>query len=155
MRWAGAGTWARWSPLVVALATTGAAQVDAVPKGVIFSQAQTEKEYAASPVFDLTPPFWTSSAVDVAGLERGMKNYLAGLDDSRAREIARRLDGYTRQYVGYTAGGTKWIFVNAFCGDRRHFGYWRDKIVVVMDGGICHFNLRFDVTASRFEYLQI
>lgn len=70
--------------------------------------------------------------------------------------IATRLGSYKRQYVGYTDGGKRRIFVNGFCEEVwKESDTWHDRLFFVMDGGLRFFTVRYDVSRSRFEYLDI
>jgi hypothetical protein len=70
--------------------------------------------------------------------------------------IAARLGSYKRQYFGYTDGGKRWILVNGFCeGHWKKEDTWRDGGVLVKDGGLCFFKVRYDPSRSEFEQLEI
>ena len=70
--------------------------------------------------------------------------------------IAARLGSYKRQYFGYTDGGKRWILVNGFCkGHWKKEDTWRDKVVLVHDGGLCFFKVRYDPSRSQFEQLEV
>jgi hypothetical protein len=131
-----------------------------VDTGVIFSAQQVERlplhSLDVKSILGLTPPFWTPSPEEIALLEGELKPYLEGATPPEAKVIAARLGNYKRQYVGYTDGGKRLIFVNGFCEDHwKAVDTWRDRFVFVFDGGSCFFNVRYDLLRSQFEYLQI
>jgi len=142
--------------IVIALASPEIAKSEEhsqlVDTGVIFSAKQVER--SAKSYRMLTPPFWTPSTEEIARLEVQLKPYLEGVATPEARVIAAKLGRYKRQYLGYTDGGKKWIFVNSFC-DWKDDGFWRDRLIIVKDGGTCFFKVRYDVSSSRFDQLQI
>ena len=61
---------------------------------------------------------------------------------------------YTFQYQGQEESGKKFVFVNAFCvNDKR----WKlnKKMVLVLDGGTCFFNVKYDPEKNQFFGLTI
>jgi len=131
-----------------------------VDTGVIFSLQQVESSRLrgsdVTRFFGLAPPFWMPTSEEIALLEGKLKPYLGGATAPAAKVIAIRLGSYKRQYVGYTAGGKRWIFVNGFCEEIwKEPDAWHDGLELVMDGGLCYFTVRYDVSRSRFKYLQI
>jgi hypothetical protein len=126
-----------------------------VDTGVIFSVEQLERS-GADRVFWVTPPFWIPSPEQVALLETQLKPYLGRVKHPKAKAIAARLASYKRQYFGYTDGGKRWILVNGFCeGYWKKEDTWRDRVVLVLDGGRCFFKVRYDPSSSQFEKLEI
>ncbi len=61
---------------------------------------------------------------------------------------------YFRQYVPIIQTAQKRIYVNAFC-DEGPLAYWRDKLVVVIDGGTCFYQVLYDPAAKKFSNLRI
>ena len=126
-----------------------------VDTGVIFSAEHAERS-GAGRVFGATPPYWTPPPEQIATLEAQLKSYLAGIKLAKAKVIAAKLGGYKRQYFGYTDGGKRWILVNGFCeGYWKKQDTWRDRVVLVLDGGSCFFHVRYDPSRSQFEQLEI
>jgi len=149
--------------LVIALAVPETAMSHERPRvvetGVIFSAQQVESlrlrhSHIITHFFGLAPPFWTPVSEEIALLEGKLKPYLESATAPAAKVIAARLESYKRQYVGYTDGGKRWIFVNAFC-EWKESDAWHDRLVLVMDGGLCFFTVRYDVPRSRFGNLLI
>jgi len=126
-----------------------------VDTGVIFSAEHVERS-GADRMFGVTPPFWTPSPEQIAQLEVQLKPYLGRVRLPKAKVIAARLESYKRQYFGYTDGGKRWILVNGFCeGHWKKEDTWRDRVVLVRDGGLCFFKVRYDPSRSEFEQLVI
>jgi len=50
--------------------------------------------------------------------------------------------------------GEKWVWVNVFCED-EYLNFWREDIVVVEDGGNCHYNLKINLNHNTYSDLQI
>jgi len=144
--------------VVIALASAGIAKSQEhsqlVDTGVIFSEKQVERSADLNRMIGVTPPFWTPSTDEIARLEVQLKPYLEGVATRKAKVIAAKLGRYKRQYLGYTDAGKKWIFVNSFCRWKED-GFWRDTMIIVNDGGTCYFRVRYDVSNSRFEQLEI
>jgi len=126
-----------------------------VDTGVIFSAEHVERS-GAHRVLGLTRPYWTPSPEQIALLESKLKPYLGAYRSPRAKVIAARLGSYRRQYFGYSENGKKWIFVNGFCeGHWKKEDAWRDRVVLVLDGGLCFFKVRYNPSRSQFEQLEI
>ena len=126
-----------------------------VDTGVIFSTEQIERS-GANHVFGITPPYWTPSPGQIVLLESRLSPYLRRVGPPKAKVIAARLGSYKRQYFGYTDGGKRWILVNGFCeGYWKKQDTWRDRAVLVLDGGLCFFQVRYDPSRSQFEQLEI
>src|SRR5262245_3804693 len=144
--------------VVIALASAGIAKSQEhsqlVDTGVIFSEKQVERSADLNRMIGVTPPFWTPSTDDIARLEVQLTPYLEGVATPKAKVIAAKLGRYKRQYLGYSVGGKKWIFVNSFCSWMEDES-WRDTIIIVKDGGACFFSVRYDVSRSQFNQLQI
>jgi hypothetical protein len=145
--------------MLILLASTGIVvsqdHSQLVDSGVIFSAEHVERS-GADRVLGLTPPYWTPSPEQIALLESQLKPYLGRVTQPKAKVIAARLGSYSRQYFGYSDGGKRWIFVNGFCeGPWKKEDTWRDKVVLVIDGGSCFFKVRYDPSRSQFEQLQI
>jgi hypothetical protein len=97
---------------------------------------------------------WTPTADDVARLEERLPAFIAGLGGAAP---GRPLGEYRRQYVGFTSGGRRYVYVNAF---RRDFSdddprpefrdYWRRTPIVVCDGGDAFFGIAYDVERASF-----
>ncbi|HYM32435.1 MAG TPA: hypothetical protein VEU47_14115 [Candidatus Cybelea sp.] len=126
-----------------------------VSAGVIFSSSQAERIAKGWPEPSVAGDYWTPSAAEIADLERVLPGYLAEFDDARARAIAGKLATYKRQYLGYVDHGEKFIWVNAFCDDFASQTDWTERLVVVLDGGTCFFNVRYSAARMRFERLMI
>ena len=126
-----------------------------VDTGAIFSAEHVEGS-GADRVFGVTPPYWTPSPEQIALLEAQLKPYLGRVRLPKAKAIAARLGRYKRQYFGYTDGGKRWILVNGFCEGRwKKEDAWRNRFVLVHDGGLCFFKVRYDPSKSQFEQLEI
>jgi hypothetical protein len=123
--------------------------------GVIFSAEHVERS-GADRMFGVAPPYWTPSQEQIALLEAQLKPYLGRVRLPKAKVIAARLGSYKRQYFGYTDGGKKWILVNGFCeGHWKKEDTWRNRFVLVHDGGLCFFKVRYDPSRPQFEQLEI
>jgi hypothetical protein len=142
--------------MLIALALPGTAksqeQSQLVDTGVILSAKLVER--SVNRLIGVTPPFWTPSSEDIARLEGQLKSYLEGVGTPKAKVIAAKLGRYKRQYLGYTDGGKKRIFVNSFCHWKEDW-FRRDSAIIVKDGGTCFFRVHYDLSSSRFDQLEI
>jgi hypothetical protein len=119
-----------------------------VETGVILSPSTQEGDR-----FGMTPAFWTPSPEQIAQIEVRLKPYL---DASHQGEWIAKLGAYKRQYLGYTDGGKKWIFVNSLC-ERfwKTEESWRDGLIIMFDGGPCFHNVRYNSSSGQFDQLHI
>jgi hypothetical protein len=64
------------------------------------------------------------------------------------------LKNYRRQYIVVTnTKGEKEVWVNCFCNISNKT--WRTRILIVMDGGNCYFNLKINLTKQSFYDLMV
>jgi hypothetical protein len=96
---------------------------------------------------------WVPTVEEVLALEEQLNTYLLQHQeafDGSKKPIEERLPTYKRQYWGFLEDEKKVIFANFFCDA---FNYdWMHQRVVVMDGGDCYFQIRYDVeTGTLFD----
>jgi hypothetical protein len=68
------------------------------------------------------------------------------------------LKKYRRQYVPFVdSNGDKKVYVNCFCTPDvlKKFGYWKESLVEIKDGGNCFFHLTLNLTTNRYDQLFI
>jgi hypothetical protein len=94
---------------------------------------------------------WVPDEATVARAESALVPALEKVE--RAREIIPRLATYKRQYFGFLAGGKRYVYVNAFCDTTRDS--WRERVVLVKDGGSCYFQAIFDVGAGTYTDVRV
>jgi hypothetical protein len=99
----------------------------------------------------------------IAQLETRLKRYLGSETAPQGNLLAARLGSYVglasykRQYLGYTDHGKRLVLVNGFCEKywKEDDPYsWRERLVIILDGGPCFFRLRYDPSTSQFDVLQ-
>jgi hypothetical protein len=92
---------------------------------------------------------WQPIDADIDGLE-------ARLQMVRSLKYSgRRIDHpeqYFRQYVGVVQKRKKLIYVNAFC---HEVPYWRQSLVITLDGGACYWQAFYDPITHAFLSLMI
>ena len=65
-----------------------------------------------------------------------------------------RLADYKRQLVPFVnSRGEKEVYVNCCCDDTT--SYWRKRLVDVLDGGSCYFQVRVNLTSQRYFDLSV
>ena len=67
-----------------------------------------------------------------------------------------RPEGWTRQYVGIVRDGRRFIYGNFFPRwnpDDAEIARWRNRPVIVCDGGSSLFGVEYDVEAGRITHL--
>ena len=124
-------------------------------EGVIFTQANAVNSGMDWLFNEPTEHYWTPAPEDVADLELGLMPYLEQTipEGDWRHKIVGALDGYKRQYVGVVKAGNPYIWANFFCADG--FDDWQDRVVFVMDGGQCFFNIWYNTRSHEFSDLQV
>lgn len=125
---------------------------------VIFSAEKAQEAGLGSWVFGDDQPieYWTPSEQDVVALEKGLPDYLrenSNLFYSPDAPVWERLDGYNRQYFGAALEGRKLLYANFFC---HGVGMdWEKDFVIVMDGGACFFQFKYDSESGEYFDLRV
>jgi hypothetical protein len=98
---------------------------------------------------------WTPNKADIDGLESNLSQ-ISNMKifgwESRIR--IDHPDQYYRQYVAVSVAGQKRIFVNAFCDEKPPID-WRDRLVVVIDGATCYWQVLYNPATKQFSNLRI
>jgi len=100
--------------------------------------------------------YWTPTGKDVLALENGLAPYLQENSKrfySEGIPVWDRLDDYNRQYIGIIIDGRQSMYANYFCDDGGPD--WRTRFVIVMDGGDCFFQFKYDTASGEFFDLQV
>jgi hypothetical protein len=121
---------------------------------VIFTEEQAEEMELASWLVD-SDGFWTPSVDDILNLEEKIVEYLSQNSSYFYRQppVWERLHEYQRQYIGLERGGRKIIYGNYFCNSGGVD--WRQKLVIMIDGGECFFQVEYDVESGFFIKLLV
>jgi hypothetical protein len=70
--------------------------------------------------------------------------------------IDRGLIEYKRQYIPYiNKDGEKEVWINCFCSSFKDDKNWREKLVLVKDGGDCYFNLKINLDKNLCKDIVI
>jgi hypothetical protein len=96
---------------------------------------------------------WDPSPAMLADVKAQIESYVKNQAKTQGREVKNWQD-YTFQYQGQKEKGRKYIFVNALCAstDRQTLD---KQIVVILDGGSCFFNVKYDPLGKAFFDLFI
>jgi hypothetical protein len=96
---------------------------------------------------------WHPTWDDVAAFEAALPGALGA--DPRGRELLNRHapQGWLRQYGGLVRGGRRFVYGNYFPREAG-LGHWRDRVVIVCDGGLNFFGAEYDVKARRITHLD-
>jgi hypothetical protein len=102
---------------------------------------------------------WTLSQSDVDGLESNI-GHIADIPFPNSAYKDPQIphpEKYYRQYAGIILDRRRIIYVNALCESAGKDGesYWREKFVLVFDGGACFWNVRYDPQTKRFSELMV
>lgn len=123
-------------------------------EGVIFSQEKTE-QMGLGPILDSSASgYWTPDRDQVQSLEDRLEPYLQQATPQAHRGPLRPLNEYTRQYVGLLINEQRVIYTNFFCNPLDHDN-WQREYVLVMDGGSCYFEIKYDVETGELYGLSI
>lgn len=92
--------------------------------------------------------------VDSLGLDLdGDAYWMPTLADVEAAELALTAEAgeldHHRQYAGYIEGGNRKIHINGFCDASE--SDWRERPVLVQDGGDCFFTAIYNVDAGELQ----
>jgi hypothetical protein len=144
--------------MVLAL-TTALASAQTNQLSVVLPQSQAKAFIGqhVGPMQIVINGTWDPSLSDINSLESNLHQ----IDDlSRTLSPPRRVqhaDGYYRQYLGLLQGDRKLIYVNAFCGinNDQPPNHWRDRLVMIWDGGSCVWQAMYDLSAKKFVSLSV
>jgi hypothetical protein len=98
---------------------------------------------------------WAPAPTTIAALEARLEDYIAEHQSSFSADkppMAERVRGYKRQYWGEIEEGRRVVFVNAMC---RAPDVWKQNKVLVLDGGDCFFQVKYDPERGIFYDLQV
>ena len=98
--------------------------------------------------------YWSPSTADVLVVEEGVAAFLQENESAffTDRPVWERLNEYNRQYVGMVWDERKILYANFFCNNEPD---WKENFVLVMDGGACYFQFKFDPNIGEFFQLQV
>jgi len=99
--------------------------------------------------------FWTPSENDISMFEKAIAEYLSQNSTFFYRQPPawERLEEYQRQFIGLMRNGSHIIYGNYFC-DNLGIS-WRQKLVIVEDGGDCFFQVEYDIERGMFIKLLV
>jgi hypothetical protein len=98
-----------------------------------------------------TDDYWTPTEADVRTLEAGLVAYLKAAPGAPS-DLWEKQATYLRQWAGILRDGRRYIYASFFCAE---FAGWQSRIVVVMDGGDCFFQVMYDVEQQTFTNLMV
>lgn len=121
---------------------------------VIFSEDQARGQSIGS-WLGVDVDYWTPGQEDANAVESGVAAYLQENADSfymPGPSVWERLDEYNRQYIGLIVDDRKIIYANFFCDGLTD---WEQEFVMVLDGGACYFQFKYDPDTEEFLDLQV
>lgn len=125
---------------------------------VIFSAEQSQEWGVANWFHGPNQPveYWTPSEENVLDIEEGLSSFLQENGDrfySPGTPVWERLDEYNGQYVGVILDGKQIIYANYFCDSAGKD--WKEDFIIVMDGGDCFFQFKYNPETGEFFDLQV
>lgn len=95
---------------------------------------------------------WEPNRQMLGELKASIRQFVTNTVKTQDREL-KEWHKYTFQYRGETKNGKSFILVNAVCGVRNEA--LDQEMVLVLDGGSCYFNLKYDPVKKAFFELLI
>jgi hypothetical protein len=102
---------------------------------------------------------WMLSQSDVDGVESNLAR-IADIPFPNRGSSGSQIphpEGYFRQYAGIVLDGHRIVYLNALCerAGNKYETYWRERFVIVFDGGDCYWNVRYDPETRQFSNLMV
>jgi hypothetical protein len=101
---------------------------------------------------------WKPGPNDIETGERLLKECFDKESSGTANPFSgRKLEDYNRQFIGAVIeGGNRVILVNCFCrSEEKTLKEWKEKMVLVADGGNCFFYLKVNIDTGRYYGLMV
>lgn len=127
-------------------------------QGVIFPADDAQAQNFAGWFGINIDGYWTPAESDIIQMEEKLPLFLetnghVGTPYGDDPPLWDRLPEYNRQYLGIEIDGKRLIVANYFCDT---FGSkWQEEPVIVMDGGDCFFEIRYDIENADFMSILI
>lgn len=96
---------------------------------------------------------WDLSPKTLSDIKANIEGYVRSQAKTQKRELKNWQD-YTFQYRGQEEKGKKYLFINALCTQSGHQDLDK-KIIYILDGGSCYFNLKYDPVKKEFFDISI
>jgi hypothetical protein len=96
---------------------------------------------------------WVPTIETIAKIKEHIEPFVRAQAKLEGREL-REWRSYTFQYQGQEEHGRKFVLVNSFCvnDSRRQLN---KQMVLILDGGTCFFNVKYDPKKNQFFELLI
>lgn len=87
-------------------------------------------------------------------METALPAALAATPAARGEDFSNLAGRWRGQYVGLVRGGRRFLYGNFFPVDERNeMAGWRERPMIVCDGGPPFFGAEYDVEAGRISHL--
>lgn len=123
---------------------------------VAFSAEDAQADQMLDWLFTDDVEYWSPTEADIQSVEDGLPDYLRENQSSfyiTGSPVWERLNEYNRQYVGLVLEGKKVIYANYFCNATGLD--WKKEFVMVLDGGACYFQFKFNTDSGEYFGLQV
>lgn len=97
--------------------------------------------------------YWTPAKEDIFALEAGLADFLRQAAPERSPELWQKQTTYKRQYGGIIRDGHRLVYTSFFCDAEGT--EWRTRVMFVLDGGDCYFQLTYDVDQKQYGDLIV
>jgi len=153
--------WSKLIPSLLGLILLGQPTRQLERQYVVLSPAESENAAKYFPRWpkETVNGTWVLSQSDVDGLESNL-SHIADIPYKNPAYKGSRIphpEDYFRQYAGILLNRRKVIFINALCerAATEYETYWREKFVMVYDGGKCFWKVRYDPETKQFSELMV
>jgi len=94
---------------------------------------------------------WSITPIELSEIQNGLESYVKEQASIQHRHLPE-WSNYTFQYQGQINDNKKLVFINAFCISPP--GYIQRQFVIVLDGGTCFFQVKYDPTTKKYYDLM-
>ena len=94
---------------------------------------------------------WKPAEQTFEGIQSGLKQFVQKSAADQNKKL-NEWSKYSFQFQGQEKDGRKFIYINAYCIDPPE--YVEKRFVLVLDGGPCFFNVKYDPESHIFFELQ-
>ena len=94
---------------------------------------------------------WNPSEQVVNEIRAGLEKFVQVKATEQKKQL-QKWSMYSFQFQGQEESGRKFVFVNAYC--TAPLEYSTERFVIVLDGGPCFLNVKYDLKLHRFFELD-
>lgn len=120
----------------------------------LIAKSVSKREALKYKFLGLSGPYWVPTGSQAKHIREKLRKHL--LTVKGGVDVLPRLKEYKIQYIGYSQGKNRLIFVNGFCDSFwTRGGDWNGELVVVLDGGSCFFQGKYSLDEDMFMDIEV